>query len=49
MLPAVKDYRDLAKRRLARFAFDYLKGGAEDGRALERNRAAYDCVLPESG
>jgi (S)-mandelate dehydrogenase len=45
VLPAVKDYRDLAKRRLARFAFDYLEGGAEDGRALERNRAAYDRVL----
>jgi len=37
MLPAVKDYRALARRRLARFAFDYLEGGAEDGRAMARN------------
>jgi len=41
VLPAVKDYRTLARRRLSRFAFDYLEGGAEDGRTLERNRAAF--------
>ena len=45
MLPAVKDYRDLARRRLARFAFDYLDGGAEDGRTLARNLAAWQAVL----
>lgn len=45
MLPAVKDYRALARRRLSRFAFDYLEGGAEDGRALTRNRAAYEQVV----
>lgn len=45
MLPAIDDYRDLARRRLARIAFDYLEGGAEDGAALERNRAAFDRVL----
>ena len=45
MLPAVKDYRALARRRLSRFAFDYLEGGAEDGRTLERNRAAYEQLL----
>ncbi|WP_088282318.1 alpha-hydroxy acid oxidase [Ideonella sp. A 288] len=45
MLPAVKDYRDLARRRLSRFAFDYLDGGAEDGQALARNLAAFERVL----
>lgn len=45
MLPAVKDYRALARRRLSRFAFDYLDGGAEDGRTLERNRTAYEQLL----
>lgn len=45
MLPAVKDYRALARRRLSRFAFDYLDGGAEDGRTLLRNRAAYEQLL----
>lgn len=41
MLPAVKDYRALAQRRLARFAFDYLDGGAEDGHTLARNQAVW--------
>ena len=45
MLPAVKDYRALARRRLARFAFDYLDGGAEDGQTLARNLAAWQTVL----
>ncbi|MCA0242599.1 MAG: alpha-hydroxy-acid oxidizing protein [Proteobacteria bacterium] len=40
-LAAVDDYRALARRRLARIAFDYLDGGAEDGGALARNRAAF--------
>lgn len=45
MLPAVKDYRDLARDRLSRFAFDYLEGGAEDGRTLARNLTAFQAVL----
>jgi (S)-mandelate dehydrogenase len=45
MLPAVKDYRELARRRLVRFAFDYLEGGAEDGRTLARNMAAWQTLL----
>ncbi|MGJ7486123.1 alpha-hydroxy acid oxidase [Variovorax sp. LT2P21] len=45
MLPAVKDYRALARRRLSRFAFDYLDGGAEDGGTLSRNRAAYEQLI----
>lgn len=44
MLPAVKDYRELARRRLARFAFDYLEGGAEDGHAMARNLASWGRV-----
>ena len=45
MLPAVADYRALAHRRLSRFAFDYLDRGAEDGRGLVRNRAAFEKIL----
>jgi (S)-mandelate dehydrogenase len=45
LLPAVEDYRALARRRLTRLAFDYLELGAEDGKALVRNRAAFDRVL----
>jgi (S)-mandelate dehydrogenase len=45
VLPAVKDYRDLARKRLSRFAFDYLDGGCEDGQTLDRNLAAWQAVL----
>lgn len=38
----VEDYRAAARRRLPRFVFDYLDGGAEDEIALRRNRAAFD-------
>ena len=44
MLAAVADYRALARRRLAKVAFDYLDLGAEDGAAIARNRAAFDRV-----
>ena len=44
MLAAVADYRVLARRRLAKVAFDYLDLGAEDGAAIARNRAAFDRV-----
>lgn len=44
-LPAVSDYRELARRRLARVAFDYLDLGAEDGRTMVRNRAAFDRLV----
>ncbi|MFM0662283.1 alpha-hydroxy acid oxidase [Paraburkholderia sediminicola] len=42
---SVADYRDAARRRLPRIAFDYLDGGAEDGRTLARNTAAYANVF----
>lgn len=45
MFPSVADYRDAAFRRLPRFAFDYLEGGAEDGDALRRNIDSYRRVL----
>jgi (S)-mandelate dehydrogenase len=41
ILACVDDYREAAKRRLSRLAFDYLEGGSEDGGALRRNREAY--------
>ena len=33
----VQDHRRQARRRLPRFAFDYVDGGAEDERCLRRN------------
>jgi (S)-mandelate dehydrogenase len=45
VLATVADYRELARRRLARIAFDYLDRGAEDGRGMARNRAAFDRLL----
>ena len=38
------DYEREAKARLAKPIFDYYAGGAEDGRALERNRQAFGWV-----
>lgn len=35
------DIRTLAKRRLPRIAFDFIDGGADDERCLQRNRAAF--------
>jgi (S)-mandelate dehydrogenase len=37
----IEDLRTIAKRRLPRFAFDYLDGGAEDELTLRRNEAAF--------
>jgi len=37
----VADLRSAARRRMARAAFDYLDGGAEDEVTLRRNRAAF--------
>jgi len=41
MLSNVMEYRERARARLPRLAFDYLEGGAEDGRAMARNVSAY--------
>ncbi|MBM4219962.1 MAG: alpha-hydroxy-acid oxidizing protein [Gammaproteobacteria bacterium] len=37
----IEELRGIAKRRLPRFAFDYLDGGAEDEFTLRRNREAF--------
>jgi (S)-mandelate dehydrogenase len=37
----IEDLRAIAKRRLPRFVFDYVDGGAEDERALAGNREAF--------
>lgn len=41
----VADFRDRAKQYLPRVVFDYLEGGAEDERCLNRNRTALDEIL----
>ena len=37
----IEDLHRLAKRRLPKVAFDFIEGGVEDERGLERNRAAF--------
>ena len=37
--PSVTDLRERAKKRIPRFAFEYLDGGCNDDVNLERNRA----------
>ena len=37
----IEDLRRIAKRRLPRFVFDYIDGGAEDELTLRRNREAF--------
>jgi (S)-mandelate dehydrogenase len=37
----IEDLRAIARRRLPRFVFDYVDGGAEDERTLTDNRAAF--------
>ena len=37
----IEELRRIAKRRLPRFAFDYLDGGSEDELTLGRNRCAF--------
>ncbi|MEM9248011.1 MAG: alpha-hydroxy acid oxidase [Pseudomonadota bacterium] len=41
---SIDDLRALARRRIPRFAFDLVDGGAEDERNLRRNRAAFEEV-----
>ena len=42
---SIEDLRHLAKRRIPRFAFDLVDGGAESERNLRRNVAAFEEVL----
>lgn len=44
VLRNIEDYRKEARRRLPRFVFDYLDGGAEDEVALKENRAAFEAT-----
>jgi len=44
MLVNVEDHRRQARRRLPRFVFDYLDGGADDESCLRRNRADMEGV-----
>ena len=37
----IEDLHQLAKRRLPKVAFDFIEGGLEDERGLERNTAAF--------
>ena len=37
----IEDLRTIARRKLPRFVFDYVDGGAEDERTLTDNRAAF--------
>lgn len=39
---SVEGFRSLAQRRLPRMVFDYLEGGADDEKCLQRNRDAFD-------
>ncbi|MEO1019922.1 MAG: alpha-hydroxy acid oxidase [Pseudomonadota bacterium] len=41
---SIDDLRLIAKRRIPRFAFDLVDGGAEDESNLRRNREAFDAV-----
>src|SRR5271167_5214755 len=37
----IEDLHRMAKRKLPKVMFDYIEGGVEDERGLERNRAAF--------
>ena len=41
---SIEELREIARRALPNFAFEYLEGGAEDERALRWNRAALDAI-----
>ncbi|MCC6474928.1 MAG: alpha-hydroxy-acid oxidizing protein [Burkholderiales bacterium] len=42
--PSIADLEARARRRLPKFAWDYLAGAAGDEKGLDSNRAAYDAV-----
>jgi L-lactate dehydrogenase (cytochrome)/(S)-mandelate dehydrogenase len=37
----IEDLHRMAKRRLPKIAFDFIEGGLEDERGLERNTSAF--------
>ncbi|KIA92045.1 lactate dehydrogenase [Pedobacter kyungheensis] len=42
--PSVADLRSKAKRRIPKFAFDYLEGGCNEGLNLARNESDFDDI-----
>jgi isopentenyl diphosphate isomerase/L-lactate dehydrogenase-like FMN-dependent dehydrogenase len=44
-IATISDLRPLAKRRLPRFVFDYLDGGAGDEKGVQRNLDAFNDIL----
>lgn len=44
MMLRTEDFRRQARRRLPRFVFDYVDGGAEDERCLSRNERALEAL-----
>lgn len=42
--PSVADLRSKAKRRIPKFAFDYLEGGCNEGLNLARNESDFDNI-----
>lgn len=43
--PSVADLRNQAKKRIPKFAFDYLEGGCNDELNLRRNERDFDDIL----
>ena len=41
---SIDDLRALARRRMPRFAFDFIDGGAEDEINLRKNRRALEAI-----
>ena len=41
---SINELREIARRALPNFAFEYIEGGAEDERALHWNRGALDAI-----
>lgn len=41
---SISDLRRIARRRLPRFAFDFIDGGAEEENSLRKNRTALDAI-----
>ncbi len=41
---SIDDLRALARRRMPRFAFDFIDGGAEDEINLRKNRSAFEAI-----
>lgn len=44
----IAELREMARRRLPNFSFEYVEGGADDEFTLQRNRAIFDSVTLQS-